>query len=408
MDRKVMIILFGKILFFVVSIALFVIMFFKMMRKNEITYLTSIILQAVGMAINFIGLIFKINLNLFFILITYLMSVILPIFILICEYYKIDITEKIYKIRVKECLIRKDIKNAKKILIALIERNEDSKEAHKMLAQIYEKEGGIRKAIDEYVKVVDLDANAYDSYYKIAVLLKELGNNEDAQEMLTKLVNKKPDYLEATLALSDMLCSQERYKEAITLMNETLKHHPNNFDVYYSMGMIYTMLNDFSSAKTCYEKAAIINTLEFNTNYNIAMIDLILGELEESEQYFTKCIEDEELSPLSYYHLAKIYMIKGDKDTAVKALNIAIELDNNMYKKAMEDSVFIPIKGYVNFPNIDEEDIEVKEYKTSKREMQVREHLQDTYNLVGKLNYKEIGVRYNSTKEKQEEKQIEQ
>ena len=205
-----------------------------------------------------------------------------------------------------------------------------------------------------------------------------------------------------------MLCMQGRYKEAISVMNESIKYHPNNFDIYYTMGMIYTMLNDFSSAKTCYEKASIINTLEYNTNYNIAMIELILGELEEAEKYFSNCIEDEELSPMAYYQLAKIYMIKGDKETAAKALNIAIELDNNLYKKAMEDTIFIPIKGYIDYPNIDEEDIEQKQSRATERELLVRKHLEDTYNLVGKLNYKEIGVRYSNTKDKQIDRQIEQ
>ena len=391
-----------RIFFYMIAIALFVIMFIKLMRKNDTIYLSSLIIQAIGILISFIALIFKLNLNFIFYILTYVMSVIFPIFILVCEYNEIDISDKLYTLLAKLYLFKKDTKGAKKILLALIEKNENSKDAHKMLAQIYEKEGGLRKAIDEYVKVVDLDSNAYDSYYKIAVLLKELGNSQDSIDMLTKLVNKKPDYLEASIALSDMLCSQERYKEALTIMNESLKHNPNNFDIYYNLGMIYTMLNDFSSAKTCYEKAAIINTLEYNTNYNIAMIELILGELEEAEQYFTKCIDDEELSPLAYYQLAKIYMIKGDRDTAIQALNIAIELDNNLYKKAIEDSVFIPIKGYINYPSIDEEDIEPK------KEKKVRKHLDKTYNLVGKLNYKEIGVRYSNTKEKFEERQIEQ
>lgn len=400
--------MFGEIFFFVISIALFVIMFLKMIRKNEAIYLTSLILQAIGVAIHFIGIIFKIKLNVFFILVTYLISVIIPIFIIICEYHGMNLTERIYMIIAKTYLLRKDNKGAKRVLIALIEKNDGSKNAHKMLAEIYETEGGLRKAIDEYVKVVDLDSNAYDSYFKIAVLLRELGNVEDALEMLTKLVNKKPDYLEASIALSDMLCLQERYKEAIGVMNEVARYHPNNFDIYYNMGMIYTMLNDFSSAKTCYEKAAIINTLQHNTNYNIAMIELILGELEEAESYFTKCIDDEELSPLAYYQLAKIYMLKSDKDTAVKALNIAIELDNHLYKKAIEEPIFIPIKGYITYPNMDEEDIEPKQYTITEEEKKVRKHLEETYNIVGKLNYKEIGVRYGSTKEKQEERQMEQ
>ena len=84
----------GKILFYVLSIALFAIMFIKLMRKNDNLYLISIILQALGIAINFIGLIFGFELNVFFTIITYLVSVIIPIFILVCEYYRIDIIEK--------------------------------------------------------------------------------------------------------------------------------------------------------------------------------------------------------------------------------------------------------------------------------------------------------------------------
>ena len=393
--------MFGEIFFYVISIALFVIMFIKIMKKNDIISFASLILQAIGIGIKFIALIFKLKLNCFFMILTYLISVIIPIFLIVCEYNKINFADRMYILLAKFYMLVKDTKNAKKILIALIEKNDKCTQAHKMLAEIYEKEGGLRKSIDEYVKVVDLDQNAYDSYFKIAMLLKELGNNQDSLDMLTKLVNKKPDYLEASIALSDMLCLNERYKEAISVMNEASKYHPNNFDVYYSMGMIYTLLNDFSSAKNCYEKAALINTLEHNSNYNIAMIELILGELEESEQYFTKCIDDEKLSPLAYYQLAKIYMIRGHKETAIQALNIAIELDKKMYRKAVEDRVFIPIKGYIDYPNIDEDEEQIEEELDKKIEKEdlVRKHLEDTYDLVGQLNYKELGIKYTNTKE---------
>jgi len=399
--------MFGEIFFYVISIVLFILMFLKIMLKNDIISFVSLILQAIGIAIRFIALIFKLELNWFFAVFTYLISVIIPLALIFLEYKKINLTDKMYIFIAKCFLLIKDTKNAKKILIALIEKNDKCTQAHKMLAEIYEKEGGIRKSIDEYVKVVDLDQNAYDSYFKIAVLLRELGNNQDSLDMLTKLVNKKPDYLEASIALSDMLCMNERYKEAISVMNEVSKYHPNNYDVYYSMGMIYTLLNDFSTAKSCYEKAAIINSLEHNSDYNIAMIELILGELEESEKYFTRCIDDEKLGAFAYYQLAKIYMIKGDKETATQALNIAIELDKKMYKKAVEDRVFIPIKGYINYPNMeeDEEQIEEETNKKVEKEELVRKHLEDTYDLVGQLNYKEIGIKYSNTKEIYEDRQ---
>ena len=200
--------IFEKIFFYIVAIALFVIIFLQMMRKKDNTYLVSLILQGIGILVSLICLIANVNINLIIKIIIYIIAIIIPIVLLVLEKKNINLTEIIYIGISKSLIFCKEEKQAKKLLLALIEKKSDSKTAHKMLAEIYEKEGGIRKAIDEYVKVVDLDGESYDAYYKIAVLLKELGNKEDSLDMLTKLVNKKPDYLEASIALSDALCEQ--------------------------------------------------------------------------------------------------------------------------------------------------------------------------------------------------------
>ena len=69
-------------------------------------------------------------------------------------------------------------KIAKDILIKLTSKNKDSYIAHKLLAEIYEKEGGMRKSIDEYDavveaskksvydEVVEIYQDAYDRYIK--------------------------------------------------------------------------------------------------------------------------------------------------------------------------------------------------------------------------------------------------
>ena len=48
---------------------------------------------------------------------------------------------------------------------------------------------------------------------------------------------------------------------------DALKYAPNNFELYYQMGMAYTMLNDFQNAKLCYQKAASINSALYNAYY---------------------------------------------------------------------------------------------------------------------------------------------
>ena len=138
------------------------------------------------------------------------------------------------------------------------------------------------------------------------------------------------------------------------------------------------------------------------------MIELILGELDEAERYFNTCLEDEKLSPNAYYQLAKICMLRGDKETASQYLNLAIELDNKLYTKAMEENIFIPIKGYINYPFMDKEDYLDEEMdEVISKEEHIMNHLEDTYKLVGKLNYREMGTKYN-IKENIEEIQREQ
>lgn len=275
--------------------------------------------------------------------------------------------------------------------------------AHKKLAKIYEKEGGMRKAIDEYVKAVDLDKKDYDSYYRISFLLNELDKPDDAIIMLNSLLNKKPDYVDATMLLGDILCSKEMYKEALNIYTNGLKYTPNSYDLYYNMGMVYTMLNDFQNAKICYEKAATINSLLYHAYYNLGQINLIEMDLDEAEKYFTKCLENEEQEPDAYYKLGKIYMLRGEHDEAVKFVNLAIELDKNYIKVANQEPIFIPVKSRFVIPIIDEEDIKPRENKLTKKEKKVVEHLDKTYGVVGKLNMHKLKPKFRKQEEKEEQ-----
>lgn len=244
----------------------------------------------------------------------------------------------------------------------------------------------MRKAIDEYVKAVDLDKKDYGSYYKISFLLNELGKKEDATAMLNNLLSKKPDYLDASMLLGDILCSQELYKEALNVYTSALRHSPNNYDLYYNMGIVYTMLNDFESSKTCYEKAALINSLLYNAYYNLGQINLIEMDLDEAEKYFNKCLESKEHEPDAYYKLGKIYMLRGDHENAVNFVNLAIELDNRYIKIANQEPIFIPVKSKFKMPIIDEEDIKPRKLSLTKKEKKANDHLDKTFKLVGNLN----------------------
>lgn len=74
-----------RIIFSVLSFLLFIIIFSKMIKRNDTNYLIIIILQALGILIRFIEMIFNIEILLIIHVLTYIMSIIVPTIIIVLE-----------------------------------------------------------------------------------------------------------------------------------------------------------------------------------------------------------------------------------------------------------------------------------------------------------------------------------
>lgn len=412
--------IFEQLVFTILAFALFVLMFFKMLRKNDTNYVAILVLEAFGIALNFIQVLAKANIGVFWIIIKYIFGVFIPIGVIILEKNKISLIQLFSVAKATIYLKLGNSKKAKEELINLVSKEPENYIGHKMLAEIYELEGGMRKAIDEYVQAVDINKQDYNSYFRIAELLTDLDKVDEAEQMLFSLLNKKPDYIKATELLGDILISKEMYKEAANIYQEGLKYNPMSFEINYNLGIVYTMLNDFQSAQIFYEKAAYINSLAYNCKYSLAEIALIYRELEEAERYFMEALEDEELSAESYYELSKISMIKGDKEKAIQYANIAIDIDaKKVANKFKTDPIFISILAKISIPfnlenNENNEINKNNEKKLSEKELKAKRHLEKMFELTRNLSYDDIKMlkknesgKSKKTEEKQNEQQRE-
>ena len=395
-----------QLIFTVISLALFVYMFFKMMKKIDTGYVIVLILEAIGIAINFIEVLFGLEVNLFFTILKYILAVVIPLIVIIIEMRGNSFIEISNIALAKVYSVFGNNKKVKQILLNLVDKVPDSYKGHKMLAELYEKEGGMRKAIDEYVQAIDLNKKDYQSYYNVANLLCGLGKKDEAAEMLFNLLEKKPDMYEATQALGDILIEKQMYKEAVNIYQEALKYNPVSYEIHYNLGIVYTMLNDFQNAKICYEKAAEINSLLYNAKYSLAEIALIYKDLEEAEKRFLQVIEEDELSADAYYELSKISLIKGDKDTAINYINTAIDISSKkIVERIKRDPIFIPIIARISIPfNLEDEE---KETKLTPKEIEAKEHLEEMCEITRNLSYNDINLLKKNIYEKRENAQNE-
>lgn len=392
-----------KIIFNVVAISLLIVVFCKIIVKNDTNYIGILLLQLVGIAICFFELNFGVDSNAFFCILRYVLSILIPGAIIILEFKGINFSEIISIVIAHFYYNIGNSKKTKEILVELTNKYENSYLGHKLLAEIYEKEGGMRKAIDEYVKAIDINKNDYKSYFKIAKLLNELDKKDEAVEMLQNLLKSQPDCYDASILLGEMLCDQERFKEAASVYQDALKYRSFDFELYYSLGIVYTRLNDFQQAKEMYERAAEINHLLYGAYYNLALIALIQKELDSAEEYFEKCLYDDELEPMAYYNLAKIALLKGDKAKAITFLNKAIEIQPELLEKASKDNAFNSIKQYITV-SVKMDDEKKKESKNKRKITKFDEKIRVARLYLEKTNELVNNIEENTNKQKIEEK----
>ncbi len=403
--------MFEKVLFNLLAFSLFIIIFFKIIKRNDANYIILLVFEAIGIAISFVEIKLKIVENILGGTIRYIFSIILPFIIIFIEFKGINFSEILSIAEAKFFVMIGDTKTAKAILVKLVTKYPESYMGHKLLAEYYEKEGGMRRAIDEYVTAVDINKKDYKSYFKIADLLRDLGKKDEAIEMLENLIRTKPDCYEASCLLGELLCEQERFKEAANVYQEALIYNPIDFDLYYNLGIVYTRLSDFQMAKEMYEKAAEINHRMYGANYNLGLIAFIQKDYNTAEKYFENSLYGD-LEAMSYYQLAKIYVYKGDKDKAINFLNKAIELDPRLLKIAEKEKSFEKIKEYITVsvkmdekePNNEEQENEEYVYDNVKKNIILKEqeeisrkYLEDTVKLIEQMSE-------GSSKQKIEEK----
>lgn len=385
-----------KVVFFVLAFTILIITIIKFIKRKDKTYIVLMFLEIIGIVFQTSILNLSFSDGLWIIIISHFLSIIIPMVVFILEKKRIFISEVIGLLFVNMCLKAGNNEAARKRLIKIIDKYPNSYFAHRLLAKIYEKEGKQEYAIDEYVKLVELNPKDYDSYYKVALLLNGINKKEEAENMLNNLLEKKPEYYQASELLGSILYDLDKFSEAISVYQKALEFNPTRFELYYGIGMAYTRLNDFKVAKEYYEKAAALNSMLFHAKINLAQIALIMKDYDKAEDYLLECIQDEDSEGYAYYYLAITALRKGDLKRAIEFVNIAIELDQEIYALVQKREMFSIIKKYIN-----EVDPKKPKHKYSKQEIKTRRYLD---NAIAMLNNKNGE---HSAKKKDDEKILE-
>ena len=156
------------IIFSIIIIALFVYTFIKLVKENNTNYLYILVVEFIGIIIDFILILIKKEPNFVLILLMYIISIILPIIYFILESKNINIDELI-----NIATAKKDKEKLKENLLKNVEKYPNSYLSHKLLAKYYEENDEKEKAEDEYLKVISIKPRDYEVYCRLAKIFHE-------------------------------------------------------------------------------------------------------------------------------------------------------------------------------------------------------------------------------------------
>lgn len=107
-----------------------------------------------------------------------------------------------------------------------------------------------------YKRIVDIDPNRADVYYKMGVYYMSKNDINKAIEFYTKSTQVDPNFADSYYNLGVIFIDLKEYQDARNYFSQAIKAQPkNNYKAYYGRAYSYEMLGDVLNAKKDYRKS---------------------------------------------------------------------------------------------------------------------------------------------------------
>lgn len=226
-------------------------------------------------------------------------------------------------------MAQKQITEAIKMLSQVIVLNESYSNPYMYRAIAYAETGDNLKAINDVFKYFELVENLsqYSTFESIVA-----SRSEYALSLANSKIRTESDNALWKLIKLQILKTQKDYTSAITLCNE-LEAETGKHSYYYTQrSNLYLYMEDFENALSQIHTAIELEGETPELILQKADIYDNAGDYDNAIRYYTKYVEFYPTYGFSYMIRGITYYMKDDKPSALKDMNMAIELDgNNLY-----------------------------------------------------------------------------
>jgi tetratricopeptide (TPR) repeat protein len=186
------------------------------------------------------------------------------------------------------------------------------------LAVLFEREGNLDRAIDEYRAAAATGVQDPRVHLNLGNTLARTGRSEEAREEYRKVLRIAPDYESAVRSNLGILATQEGdWNEAIRQFEECLRIDPGNGVALRALAVSLLSAGRFDEAIVALRRALTANAggeAELRRSLSVAYLET--GLLEDSEREALRALRLAPQDVVAVLTLGKVYARRGDREEA--------------------------------------------------------------------------------------------
>ncbi|MGF2714303.1 tetratricopeptide repeat protein, partial [Bacillus cereus] len=127
-----------------------------------------------------------------------------------------------------------------------------------------------------------------------ANVLCKLGEERKAEKIHLQLIEKTPFVSRGFLALAEVYQSQERYEDAIYLLEDASVHHPNETAILLALASSYHKAGQTTKAEKITSEILAIDATDLLARYDHACYLALLNRNEEAKEELEIVVREDE------------------------------------------------------------------------------------------------------------------
>ena len=259
---------------------------------------------------------------------------------------------------------KKFIPKARQACSKAVELGNAGASGHVCLGVLENGAGNYERAVDEFMRAIQLDPSSDGAYTGMASAYERLGKLNDAEKTYQQVINLRPRYWKGYNLLGSFYVRQAQYDKGAAMFQKVAELTPDSFRGYANLGAVYLAegkyseaiqpLNDslrirataatysnlgtayfhlrrFPEAAGTYAQAARLDDRDYHIWGNLAIAQHFAGDSEEADKAYRKGIALAEdalkvnpRDPEVLRNLADFHVSLGDRAVALKYLDQAL------------------------------------------------------------------------------------